>query len=85
VRNAIAAVPGVLEVHDLHVWTISSGMESLSAHVIAQRDRAAARACSESCRNAARRKFGSHHADTAVEDEHAAQKCITPEPVKPGW
>jgi cobalt-zinc-cadmium efflux system protein len=26
-------VPGVTDVHDLHVWTISSGMEALSAHV----------------------------------------------------
>jgi cobalt-zinc-cadmium efflux system protein len=34
VRGAIAAVPGVREVHDLHIWTITSGMESLSAHVV---------------------------------------------------
>ncbi len=27
-------VPGVTEVHDLHIWTITSGMESLSAHVM---------------------------------------------------
>jgi cobalt-zinc-cadmium efflux system protein len=24
----------VCEVHDLHIWTITSGMESLSAHVV---------------------------------------------------
>jgi len=36
VRTAIAAIPSVIEVHDLHVWTITSGMESLSAHVLAQ-------------------------------------------------
>ncbi len=34
VRNAMASIPGVCEVHDLHVWTITSGMESLSAHVV---------------------------------------------------
>jgi cobalt-zinc-cadmium efflux system protein len=34
VRGAIAAVGGVREVHDLHIWTITSGMESLSAHVV---------------------------------------------------
>ncbi len=34
-RDAIAAFVGVSEVHDLHVWTITSGMESLSAHVVA--------------------------------------------------
>jgi cobalt-zinc-cadmium efflux system protein len=34
VRGAIQATPGVREVHDLHIWTITSGMESLSAHVV---------------------------------------------------
>lgn len=36
VRDSIASVPGVIGVHDLHVWTITSGMESLSAHVVAE-------------------------------------------------
>lgn len=27
-------VPGVVEVHDLHVWTITSGFPALSAHVL---------------------------------------------------
>lgn len=31
--EAMHAVPGVSSVHDLHVWTISSGMDALSAHV----------------------------------------------------
>lgn len=35
VRDAIAGVEGVRAVHDLHVWTITSGFESLSAHVVA--------------------------------------------------
>ena len=34
VRNALMSTPGVREVHDLHIWTITSGMESLSAHVV---------------------------------------------------
>lgn len=34
VRNAMMQVEGVVEVHDLHVWTITSGMDSLSAHVV---------------------------------------------------
>lgn len=33
VVDAMHVVPGVTDVHDLHVWTISSGMEALSAHV----------------------------------------------------
>jgi len=34
VREAMAEVPGVSAVHDLHVWSITSGLEALSAHVI---------------------------------------------------
>ena len=30
----MAAMPGVREVHDLHVWTITSGFPALSAHVL---------------------------------------------------
>ena len=33
VAVAMNQVAGVTDVHDLHVWTISSGMEALSAHV----------------------------------------------------
>lgn len=34
VEDAILATRGVADVHDLHVWTITSGREALSAHVI---------------------------------------------------
>ena len=33
VRRHLVEVPGVVDVHDLHAWTITSGMPSLSAHV----------------------------------------------------
>lgn len=33
VRSHLAAVPGVVDVHDLHAWTITSGMPVLSVHV----------------------------------------------------
>lgn len=33
VRGALLSVPGVVAVHDLHAWVITSGMASLSAHV----------------------------------------------------
>ena len=34
IGRAIAGQPGVVEVHDLHVWQITSGFPSLSAHVL---------------------------------------------------
>jgi len=33
IEKALAEVPGVVGVHDLHVWTITSGFISLSAHL----------------------------------------------------
>jgi len=33
VSRAIAAVPGVVEVHDLHIWSITTGLSALSGHV----------------------------------------------------
>ncbi|WP_127504139.1 cation diffusion facilitator family transporter [Actinoplanes solisilvae] len=33
VRARLAAVPGVCDVHDLHVWTLTSGMDVASAHL----------------------------------------------------
>lgn len=34
VRLAMRAVPGVGEVHDLHVWTLTSGVVAMSAHAV---------------------------------------------------
>lgn len=34
VRQHIRGVAGVVDVHDLHVWTITSGVSALSAHVV---------------------------------------------------
>jgi cobalt-zinc-cadmium efflux system protein len=33
-ESAIRAVPGVLDVHDLHVWSVSSGLVAASCHVV---------------------------------------------------
>jgi cobalt-zinc-cadmium efflux system protein len=37
VGRRMAAVDGVVEVHDLHIWTITSGFPTLSAHVLVRR------------------------------------------------
>jgi cobalt-zinc-cadmium efflux system protein len=34
VRRGLEAVPGVASVHDLHVWTLTSGVVALSAHAL---------------------------------------------------
>lgn len=37
VRHALEAVPGVMEVHDLHIWTLSSRHHALVGHVVVAR------------------------------------------------
>ena len=34
IREAVDEIPGVREMHDLHVWTLTSGMNAMSAHVV---------------------------------------------------
>jgi len=36
--NAIARVDGVTEVHDLHVWTVTSGFPAVAAHITVRPD-----------------------------------------------
>jgi cobalt-zinc-cadmium efflux system protein len=38
VAQALAADPEVVEVHDLHVWTVTSGFPALAAHVLVTPD-----------------------------------------------
>ncbi len=34
VRAQILTLPGVADVHDLHIWTVTSGMETATGHVV---------------------------------------------------
>ncbi len=40
--TALGEVPGVVEVHDLHVWTLTSGMDVATAHLVTTQRYAAA-------------------------------------------
>ncbi|KDE49352.1 cation diffusion facilitator family transporter [Geobacillus sp. CAMR5420] len=34
VKAALSGIDGVIDVHDLHIWTITSGLDSLSCHLL---------------------------------------------------
>jgi cobalt-zinc-cadmium efflux system protein len=38
-RRHLEELPGVVSVHDLHAWTITSGLQSLTAHVVVEPER----------------------------------------------
>jgi cobalt-zinc-cadmium efflux system protein len=72
-RARLAGAPGVVEVHDLHVWTITSGFPALSAHVLV--------GTGEDCHQRRRElerllddEFGIGH--TTLQVEHAAPSVV---------
>lgn len=75
VRDAISGVPNVTAVHDLHVWSITSGLVSLSAHVCVapgtDRDSALA-----AVRGRVQEAFGIDHCTIQVEREGVAEAAI---------
>jgi cobalt-zinc-cadmium efflux system protein len=69
----MAEVPGVVEVHDLHVWTITSGFPALSAHVLVQRgDDCHARR--RELEDLLRREYGIEH--TTLQVDHVAAPSV---------
>ena len=77
VEAALAAVPGVTNVHDLHVWTLTSGMNVATAHLMTRED-ADAHAVLDGARQVMRTKFGVEHATLQVEpDTHTGCKEVT--------
>ncbi len=66
VRNAIIGVSGVTAIHDLHVWSITSGMLSLSAHVRIADGQRANTVLAELC-HCLREGFGIDHITIQIE------------------
>ena len=70
VGRALAGHPGVVEVHDLHVWEVTSGFPALAAHVLV--------APGDDCHGIRRElevlldeRFSIHHTTLQVEHDHA--------------
>lgn len=74
VRSSLAHLPGVEEVHDLHIWAMSTTETALTAHLvipeIADHDGLLARACEE-----LHDQFGIEHITLQVEAGNAAHPC----------
>lgn len=68
VRNALSRLPGVCDVHDLHVWTLTSGMNAMSAHVVV-RDPSAPREVLSAVQETVTANFKVGHVTVQVEPE----------------
>ena len=64
--------PGVIEVHDLHVWEVTSGFPALAAHVMVAPGRRLPRASGASSRSCSRERFAIEHTTLQVDHERAA-------------
>jgi cobalt-zinc-cadmium efflux system protein len=65
---AMAAEPGVIEVHDLHVWEVTSGFPALSAHVTVGR-RANCHRARRELEHMIHERFGIDHTTLQVDHE----------------
>jgi len=83
IAQAITAIEGVLEVHDLHVWSLGSESHALSCHIrVADIPLSASECILREVNDAVRQRFHIHH--TTIQLEHAAcevaQGCAPPVP-----
>jgi cobalt-zinc-cadmium efflux system protein len=72
IGRVLAAQAGVVEVHDLHVWEVTSGFPALSAHVVVR----AGDDCHDlrrTLQKVVRDRFGISHTTLQVDHEAAAQ------------
>jgi cobalt-zinc-cadmium efflux system protein len=65
-RTAMLEVEGVQDVHDIHVWTITSGLDAMSGHVAID-TRAPAETVLTSVTKLLNDEFGLHHTTIQVE------------------
>jgi cobalt-zinc-cadmium efflux system protein len=68
IHRQLAGVPTVIAVHDLHVWTIASGMVALSGHVVVNEERERGKLLQE-LSDLLHQRFGIDHATLQIETE----------------
>lgn len=67
-EKRLAGISGVMAVHDLHVWTITSGFDAMSCHVVVA-DLSMSRGVLQEARQIMKGEFGIDHVTIQVEDE----------------
>jgi cobalt-zinc-cadmium efflux system protein len=74
VGRALVAEPDVVEVHDLHVWTVTSGFPALAAHVLVAQE-ADCHGVRRSLERMLHERFGLEH--TTLQVDHAGPRLLT--------
>jgi cobalt-zinc-cadmium efflux system protein len=68
IKASLASIARVVDIHDLHVWTLTSGMEVVSAHIMIENE-ADPHAALDSARDLLEKDFKIEHATIQVEPE----------------
>jgi len=66
IERCLLAITGVRQVHDLHVWTLTSGMYLLSVHLVVEHEEAA-RPIIDAAQVQLRERFGIGHTTVQVD------------------
>eukprot|EP00796_Vickermania_ingenoplastis_P009701 gene9701-6798_t len=69
-ETALLAIEGVVSIHDLHVWSLSSDYVALSAHLVTDDAELALRKAQEICRS----RFGIDHTTFQVDNVESGNK-----------
>lgn len=67
-ETALKEIPGIKAAHDLHVWTITSGLDSMSGHIVVT-DMGESPRVLRAVRETMKDKFGLEHVTVQIEDE----------------
>jgi cobalt-zinc-cadmium efflux system protein len=70
IEAAMVRVAGVRRIHDLHVWTLTSGREAMSAHVVVEDPRQSDRLL-EALHAVLHARFGIDHTTIQLEKDPA--------------
>lgn len=68
IENRLRTIPGVVDVHDLHVWTLTSGFDVMTCHLLVT-DLVEARAAIRAARRIAKDEFGIEHTTIQIDDQ----------------
>ena len=74
IEAALAAIPGVAEVHDLHIWGASTSETSLTAHLVVP-DAAAQQPVLAEADRLLRSRFAVAHSTLQIEGHDAGEAC----------
>ncbi|AIQ15626.1 hypothetical protein H70357_02120 [Paenibacillus sp. FSL H7-0357] len=75
VQEALLRIDGVIEVHDLHIWTITSGLDALSGHLLIQDHKDHQRVLQEAT-SLVEETFGIQHSTLQIENSSMKHRSL---------